>query len=669
MRSSASKEVQQELSNCVSCQNHVVLIAFCPQCGGMICAECMNAHKTLKVFVDEHKATMFADFKKEHVNSYIKNQVQCQEKFHEKNELEYYCQTCLKCICQKCASTTHTTHDKVSVEEAADEVKVIIKRDMDRVNKVKENYVHELELCKQNIKRIEHEVNAAKKKVHDEVEAQINILKDHENSVIKTLDKIFLEQKTTNIDEESEINTGIKQISEFHLRGQTLQDQNVAHFILQSQQELPQRCETLLERPFILSSQPATKRNESVQYIPNPRQQLGKIVEGVTDPSRCEIQSLNNVRRGFINEFKIVTRNSEGQAWYTNKGDIGVQIQDDDGHQVQNEVIEIQTGIYIVKYRAEKSSYKIMVSIGEKSIKNSPQNVKPFSVKSLQFKPMKIFSSFGKWDDMIGRSKLNSPFSLAVSDSGEIAITEFGNHRIVVFSVDGKNDGRAFYGGKLADDSHLRYPWGVVFNGDHLVVNDHPDNIGRIQEFNFSGTYLRTIYKQERVSLRGMCMTDENIAVCCKDLDEETQSGIKIFSKESGQLVQEIPCIDQDEVPKYIAYGDGKYFVSYGSKNYIRVFNTNGSFLYKVGKKGDKNGQFNSVSGLAVFGGVDVILVCDADNHRVQAFTRKGQFLRSFGSQGSNHDQMDNPTDVVVTHDGNILVLEWQGGRVSVWQS
>jgi hypothetical protein len=46
---------------------------------------------------------MLNEFKQENVDSFIKNQMLCKEKFHEKNKLEYYCQeeTCKRYICQK----------------------------------------------------------------------------------------------------------------------------------------------------------------------------------------------------------------------------------------------------------------------------------------------------------------------------------------------------------------------------------------------------------------------------------------------------------------------------------------------------------------------------------------------------------------------------------------
>jgi tripartite motif-containing protein 2/3/tripartite motif-containing protein 71 len=37
-----------------------------------------------------------------------------------------------------------------------------------------------------------------------------------------------------------------------------------------------------------------------------------------------------------------------------------------------------------------------------------------------------------------GKGQLNRPRSIALSDNGEIAIADLGNHRIQIFSLDGK---------------------------------------------------------------------------------------------------------------------------------------------------------------------------------------------------------------------------------------
>ena len=208
----------------------------------------------------------------------------------------------------------------------------------------------------------------------------------------------------------------------------------------------------------------------------------------------------------------------------------------------------------------------------------------------------------------------------------------------------------------------------MVFTEDRIIVSDGDYGKGRIQEFDLNGAYVRTIYRHEqRFEPRGMCVNDEkNIAVCCEGNQElGIKPGIKVFSQQ-GELVHEFDITDDKEQPWYITYGNGKYFVSYWNANCVRIFDVNGVFLYKFGEKGTRDGQFNDVRGLSVYG-PDMLLVCDCKNHRVQLFTQEGQFIRSFGSHGSGVGQMNDPVDVAVAPDGQVFVLEFGGDRVSIW--
>ena len=60
--------------------------------------------------------------------------------------------------------------------------------------------------------------------------------------------------------------------------------------------------------------------------------------------------------------------------------------------------------------------------------------------------------------------------------------------------------------------------------------------------------------------------------------------------------------------------------------------------------------------------------VADSGNHRIQVFGLDGQFLRSFGSQGSDLAQFDRPTGICL--DGGLLyVSEYYNHRISVLSS
>jgi hypothetical protein len=160
-----------------------------------------------------------------------------------------------------------------------------------------------------------------------------------------------------------------------------------------------------------------------------------------------------------------------------------------------------------------------------------------------------------------------------------------------------------------------------------------------------------------------MCVTDDNnIAVCWNGKEKQSiNSGIKLFNRE-GDLVREFYSPDKNELPVCVTYGNDKYFVSYHTESCIRVFDSDGVFLYKFGEQGKDDGQFDKVAGLALFG-PDLILVCDHGNDRVQLLTHEGQFITSFSSR-----YMKSPAGVVVTSDGRVLVLNFASKQVQIWR-
>lgn len=84
----------------------------------------------------------------------------------------------------------------------------------------------------------------------------------------------------------------------------------------------------------------------------------------------------------------------------------------------------------------------------------------------------------------------------------------------------------------------------------------------------------------------------------------------------------------------------------------IQVFDFNGKLLRKFGGLESGSGLFN---GIAV-DGADNWLVCDSNNHRVQAFAADGSFITWFGSHGVRPGQFVLPTCVFVDQEGRVFV-------------
>ncbi|XP_020917648.1 E3 ubiquitin-protein ligase TRIM71-like [Exaiptasia diaphana] len=386
---------------------------------------------------------------------------------------------------------------------------------------------------------------------------------------------------------------------------------------------------------------------------------LGEVVETVTDPSRCSIESLSDVRCGFINELVIVTRNSQGDICHTREDIIDVQIQDVDGDYVEKGLIETETGTFVVKYKAGKPSpYKVVVSIGGKQVKNSPQNIE--TIAKAEFKPLKIIDV---------KDRMSNPIALDVGDYGDIAVVNDykDDVRVVLFNADGEY--LRDIGSAGSGDGQLSDPFGVIFNKEKIVITDNLGDCGCIKVFDIDGTYNRSRLKLPRgMILQGLCTVNQTIACLCYNKNTK-ETFIKFFDKYSYDHLYDIKLDVPDDDhchPWSLAFDNYKYFVSFIGVNIVYVFDENGVLLYTFGMKGNKEGQFNEVRGLAVFGR-EMLLVCDLYNHRVQVFTQDGQFISSLGSYGSGLGQMKRPYDVAVTH-GQVFVLECLDRRIQVWR-
>ena len=76
--------------------------------------------------------------------------------------------------------------------------------------------------------------------------------------------------------------------------------------------------------------------------------------------------------------------------------------------------------------------------------------------------------------------------------------------------------------------------------------------------------------------------------------------------------------------------------------NRVSIFDQEGNFLRDWGTAGSDDGEFNGPSGIAI-DRQDVLYIVDSRNHRVQKFTKDGRFLSSWGSLGSGQGSSTPP--------------------------
>ena len=279
----------------------------------------------------------------------------------------------------------------------------------------------------------------------------------------------------------------------------------------------------------------------------------------------------------------------------------------------------------------------------------------------VQTKRYRSVLAFPKKGESLGM--VNSPRGVAVNDHDEIAVTEFRNNRVSVFSSDGTHL-RSF--GRIGDNNgEFRFPTGIAFDSHgNIVVADSWNH--RVQIFDRNGNFLskfgekigrvRRLFYPEGLSING------NGDIIVADTGNKL---IKIFSSSgeylhkfggAGSLVSPIHCIQH-----------GQYFIvsDYGDHS-IKMFNLKGKFISKFGKQGNKDGEFNKPHYLSV-NKEGLLMVCDSYNHRVQVFELSGKIVTKFGSEGSERGEFKLPVSTANLSDGRIVVCDTDNNRIQVF--
>ncbi|CAH3038544.1 unnamed protein product [Porites lobata] len=299
-----------------------------------------------------------------------------------------------------------------------------------------------------------------------------------------------------------------------------------------------------------------------------------------------------------------------------------------------------------------KESSKVIAGNKGANVHDSPLETQ------VQTRRFRSVLSFGQKGESVGM--LNKPWGVAVNDRDKIAVTEFWNHRVSVFSSDGTH--LISFGVIGNNNGEFQWPTGIAFDSHgNIVVADCLNH--RVQVFDRYGNFLSKFGEQgsrdnQLIHPEGLSING-NGDIIVADTGNKL---IKIFSSSrnylrkfggAGSLVNPVHCIQH-----------GQYFiVSDYADHSIKMFDLEGKFISKFGKQGNKDGEFNKPRCLSV-NKEGLLMVCDSQNHRVQVFELSGKFVTKFGSEGSGRGELKNPYSTAILSDGRIVVCDSHNSRI-----
>ena len=548
---------------------------------------------------NEHRTLALKDFQDQDIKAVLERPAFCQKKHHENKELELFCKDCKVAVCSTCAMTLHEGHGKMPLQEATDERKTQISS---MIKSLKDKVLEkqkEVEQFNQKSIAFQSKVAEVKSQVQSCVDQIIAIIEARKQDVFDAVDNQATKPLEFLSRKTNEVEKQVKLIKSA-----------IKH------------TKTLLKRSFSTEILGFSETFDSIL------QEQG--AQGNRD-TECSIP-----RFSFTKSEKLINLLSMSEG-------IGnVEF-------VFSEPKAQQSGA------KGKESSKVIAGNKGANVRDSPLEAQ------VQTRRFRSVLSFGQEGESFGM--LKGPWGVAVNDHDEIAVTEFRNNRVSVFSSDGTHL-RSF--GRLGkNNGEFQYPSGITFDSlGNIVVADN--NNHRVQVFDRNGNFLSKFGEQgsrdnHLKNPHGLSINGNGDII----IADQGNKLIKIFSS-SGEYLRKFGGAGSLVAP-YHCIQHGQYFIvsDYGDHS-IKMFDLEGKFISKFGKRGNKDGEFNGLRCLSV-NKEGLLMVCDAGNHRVQVFELSGKFVTKFGSEGSERGEFRFPRSLANLSDGRIVVCEMNNNRIQVF--
>ena len=647
----AIKECNNAKVTCENCERKSEEASYCFHCGKFWCNDCVNAHNVFRENRD-HRVLALKDFKDKDFEDVLKRPVFCQKELHDKEVLKFYCKECDIPVCQTCVIVDHNKHDVEHLEYAAREVKKSTTSTLDAARETSKPIGHCLRELETKSCLLEHRSKMNKERIQRTVHSLMLSLRQKENESILEVESQTMkaQEQIRKMKDELQDQLDKRNHSISHI--ESLVQRSPAAELVRAKTIINEMCQGL-QQPQDMQSTAVVKTTSTVFF---ENEDISKIikelrighfheVETETELKECSLEEFKEGRVGLESQFEIITRNSNREQYYCPADVITVDII---SKQCGTSAAEVQitdkkNGRYIISYIPRKvGQHLLYIQVnGETLVGEFPT----LEVKERFFKPIRFIA-----EGSIEGTNLR-PWGITVSESNHMFVSDMHNNRIVVFSENGE-----FI--KSFGHNALHCPNGLICdNTGKIYVVSRNDN--KVLLFWQNGEYFATIHNGEVLrEPRGIALDSQgNLIVCdtgnkCVQLISPNGNILKSIGQ--GRLLKPLDCL----------YFEDKIFVSDLKAHLIKVYNSNGRFLYEFGRRGNSDGEFIEPSGLATDKTGNLVVCSD---HKVQFFTTDGTFVTQFGAYGNLMGQMKSPLTASVLKNGHLVICEINNYRLQVF--
>ena len=609
---------------CGNCKKRSSNVHFCFDCVRFMCSDCLTAHEVMRDAFEGHKVMPVKDFQAQDYEALLKRQPFCSKKYHEREITRFFCLQCQSCVCHLCIVTDHQNHKVNLLDEAADKEKENIMADAALSREREKSLTDMIRQFEETASKLENNAEIAKRGVTEAAEKIIAEIREREREAIASIETTLVTRLDRINSAKQEVESLTKQNKKVADFAETMVQRSSSWDIMQNKTTLKQRFEEL-------RGIQAAKHHQTsfIKFYVAPVVgfKLGDIAtKDVADANQCTLEGLDQtLQAGVEAEYILSPKTPEGEI--SNQSDLKQRIEvtiDPTEDVTDVSVRETENGRFKVKFTPKvPGAYSIEVKINGDQLPTCPftVQVKERELTVVGELDLKLFEG----------EQLKRLYGIAVNTKGMIAITDIEGNCVYVFDKEGKCLRK--FGNRGNNAGQFSCPAGVTYlNDDEILIADAGNN--RIQQIDVqTGTVVKSLGK--RGASKGqfnfpvdVCLNEEHHIV----VTEYSNNRIQVVSRESESIsIFGVSGPEKLDHPTSCIPYKNMFFVSEESDHCIKTSDQSGTFLYKFGKQGNQDGQFDNPCCMLV----DInnnLLVCDQGNNRVQQYSLDVRFRQKYHS-------------------------------------
>lgn len=217
-----------------------------------------------------------------------------------------------------------------------------------------------------------------------------------------------------------------------------------------------------------------------------------------------------------------------------------------------------------------------------------------------------------------------------------------------------------------AGDQTLSSPAAVALDSDeNLYISDSV--LARVYKFNGDGDYLKELVLPSGFKRpAGIAINGSGDKFVVDSVAHKVQK-FDSADNYAGEFLKEQPG-EELNTPTHVAVdGKGYLYLTDAMNFVIRVYDSNGKFVRRIGEIGDVPGTFARPKGIAVDSRRNIYVV-DANHDNFQIFNQDGRLLLFVGSNGSAPGEFILPSGIHIDANDRIFIADTFNRRIQVFQ-